>query len=118
MEMIIEYGCEECGAQVMKSATAPLGPTPPKGANRCDVCGHVTDVSQVKRFQWPPVLRSIVDKLCNPEEQGQLRRDPATFVNSTLNTKLRAAGQPEVEVDATSTPVTLRVKATRPEVAR
>jgi DNA-directed RNA polymerase subunit RPC12/RpoP len=111
MEMTIEYACEQCGAQIMKPASAPLEPNQrSKGANICDDCGHVTDHRRIARLQWSPQLRSVVDRLCSPEERKQLLFDPAKFVPNNLNSKLRAAGKPEVEIDVTSMSVTIREK--------
>ncbi len=116
MKTIIEYACEKCGAQIMKPASlmkpalASLDPLQqPKGANVCDDCGHLTGPDRMKRFQWSPQLRSVVDGLCSPEERKQLRLDPAKFLPN-LNSKLRAAKKAEVEIDITSVPVTIREK--------
>jgi hypothetical protein len=110
MEMVIEYGCENCGAQLMKPAMAPLDSTIRKEGNRCDDCQSVTNLFNLKGFQCLPRLHSIVVRLCNPQELKQLRRDPKEFVRTVLNERLQASGQPQVAVDMTSTPATLRTK--------
>jgi DNA-directed RNA polymerase subunit RPC12/RpoP len=103
MEMTIEYACEQCGAQIIKPAIAPLEPNQrSKGANVCDDCGHVMDHRRIARLQWSPRLRSVVDRLCSPEERKQLLFDPAKFIPNNLNSKLRAAGKPEAGIDVTS----------------
>jgi hypothetical protein len=110
MKMVIEYACEKCGAPLMKPATQTLSVASPKAGNSCDECGHVTDVANMARFQWPPSLKSMVDKLCNPLERKQLRLDPEEFVSRVLISKLRALAKPPVELDATTVPVTIRFK--------
>ena len=110
MKLVTEYACEHCGAQLMKPAANTAGASTPKPGNRCDECGHTTDFGKTARFQWPPSLKAMVDRLCNPVERKQLRLHPAEFVANQLHAKLRALGKPPVEIDASTTPLTIRFK--------
>jgi hypothetical protein len=110
MKMIIEYACERCGAQLMKAPPELGGAIARKAGSSCSECGHSTDPANMARFQWPPSLKTMVDRLCNPVERKQLRLNPTEFVANQLHSKLRALGKPAVEIDASSTPLTIRFK--------
>jgi len=110
MKMVTEYACEHCGAQLLKPAPELRGITPGKAGNSCEECGHSTDLGKMARFQWPPSLKAMVDRLCNPLERKQLRLDPEGFVSNQLHSKLRALGKPPIEVEPGSTPITIRFK--------
>ena len=110
MKMIIEYACEQCGAQLLTAAPELRSGVTRKADTSCAECGHVTAPANMARFQWPPSLKTMVDRLCNPVERKQLRLNPAEFVANQLHSKLRALGKPAVEVDASSTPLTIRFK--------
>jgi predicted RNA-binding Zn-ribbon protein involved in translation (DUF1610 family) len=112
MNMMIEYGCGNCGNRIFRIDPLPLHPSRTiDAANKCDECGFLTDIFHAARFQWVPQLRSTVGRLCTHAEMKELRRDPSNFVLSTLNAKLAAAERHGVEIDSTSTPMTIREKA-------
>lgn len=112
MTMHIEYACEKCGNSTVKSDPVPLNPLQtPLPANKCDSCGHVTEVFRVARFQWTPHLRSVVGHVLSQEEILALRLDPINAVSGWLNTNLIAAGKAGVEIDLTSRPITIREKS-------
>ena len=110
MKMFVEHACENCGAELIKRAALKVDDAPPKAADSCDECGHVTHFTNTARFQWPPSLKSMVDRLCNPVERRKLRLAPEEFVAKQLHAKLRALGKPPVEIDTSSTPITIRFK--------
>jgi hypothetical protein len=111
MTTIEEKACEHCGNPIMEVATKPLATDKvPKLINVCDACGHTTPPDCVIRFQWPSRLKSIVEKLCTPDELKRLRCDPINFINETLNARLKSAGSPQIEVDKATAPITLQVK--------
>lgn len=111
MDMIVEYACEKCGTQILKSDPIPLSSQTMPPGNKCNDCGFVTDISRVARFQWSPQLRSSIGRLCTTAEMNELRRAPQPFLLGTLNDKLIAAGTHPLEIDSTSKPVTIRQKA-------
>ena len=111
MAIIVENACEKCGGPIMQPVTAVLGPdTANKRANKCDACGHTTNPVLSQRFQWSSQLKSVVDSVCTVNEQRHLRRDANEFINGILNAKLKKIGKPQIEIDATTTPITLREK--------
>jgi hypothetical protein len=107
--MVIEYACEKCGAPLMKPATATLHPNDPRPqANVCDHCGHFTALDDMKRFQWSTDVASMVNRLLyEMDDRKRLRLNPAEFMPE-LNRRLRAERKPELEVDASSSPLTIR----------
>lgn len=49
--MTEHYVCENCGNAIMKPAIVPLDVfyNPDKAANKCDTCGHETEVATLTR---------------------------------------------------------------------
>lgn len=111
MNMLTEYGCEKCGAPILKTDPVRIdGLVTPPVSNMCDDCGHVTDIFRVKRFQWSAQLQSEVNRLCTYKQIKELRLNPQLFIDGILNKMLAAAGKRTVEVDASLTPSVIQFK--------
>jgi DNA-directed RNA polymerase subunit RPC12/RpoP len=111
MDNITEYGCAQCGAQIMKPSLKPLASNhTPRSATKCDECGYVTDALKMRGFQCSTRIQSVLRQLCTADEIKQLRLHPNDSALSILNAKLIAKGKPALEV-ATTTPPTIREKA-------
>ena len=111
MDNITEYGCEQCGAQIMKPTLTSLesAHTPPL-ANHCDECGRITDPCKMHGFQCSTKIYSWLGQLNTLDEFKQLRLDPNSSVLSILNARLVAAGKQALEVDSTTRLQTIREK--------
>lgn len=109
METIIEYGCQQCGAQIMKPTIPPPYNACSQATTKCDECGYETDVFKMYGFQCSDQIHSSLHRFCTRDELKQLRLNPKNFI-PTLNGKLAAGGKQELEVDTTTEPPTVRKK--------
>lgn len=96
MDYITEYGCEKCGAQIMK---AP--PNQPDFINICSVCAHKNYPPFKHGFQSSTPIYSWLSEICTPDDFKELRRNPSNFIHTILNAKLIATGRQAIKIDST-----------------
>ena len=112
MQQITEHGCEKCGGRLMNPQPRnifPGGPTPPP-SNKCEKCGHITEITKMRGFKCSGILQSLLHRELTEHELNQLRMNPAVAVEA-LSAKLVAKGKQALEVDLTTNPPTLHQKA-------
>ena len=111
METVAEYGCAHCGGKIINPALIPLDYNKPvsKPATECNECGYETAIPDLRGFQCPPETHAVLHRFCTPDELKQLRLDPYKSI-VTLNRKLVASVNQELEVDITTKPPTIRKK--------
>jgi len=109
MNNIIEHGCEKCGGQIIKTfpKLAPDGGNTPPEANKCDVCGHTSEISRMCGFQCSPILNSLLHRILDDKELMLLRLDPENSI-ADFNHRLVAAGSQKLSIDITTKPPTAR----------
>jgi len=100
--MIIEYGCGQCGTELM---TVSFDAATERPANKCPRCGML--VVEVERFAWPVRLKNHLAAEWPDIPMDEMRRQPLDFVESKLNPWLAQRGESPVVVDHEARPITL-----------